>query len=148
VQTAAEAPHVHFAVLADRRNGVDRLTLIGTLDRSGQLLLEREVAELAHAGGALVLDLHNLVVVALDAVRSIRAMARRAKEAGWSLFIVHTRQSVREAFEGVGASDVLSADVSTALAGGGGDWSPISLPPLPGQRVNPTRLRVIEKQLT
>jgi hypothetical protein len=44
VQKAIEAPHVHFAVLGDRRNGVERLSLIGTLDRSTLTLLEDEVA--------------------------------------------------------------------------------------------------------
>jgi hypothetical protein len=100
VQKAIEAPHVPFAVLGDRRNGLDRLPLIGTLDRSTLTLLEDEVATVSHADGALVLDLHNLVD--------------------------------------------LSADVSAVLSPGDGGWESISLPPLPGQRVNTSRLRIVE----
>jgi anti-anti-sigma regulatory factor len=137
-----QKPRVGFAVLGDRRNGVDRLSLIGTLDRSTLTLLEDEVAGLSHTGGALVVDLHNLDAVELDAVRALQAMALRAARDGWSLFIVHSREPVRMAFERVGAADLLSADVSAVLSEGAGDWSPISLPPLPGQRVNITRLRL------
>jgi anti-anti-sigma regulatory factor len=138
----SETRRVHFAVLGDRRNGVDRLSLIGTLDRSTLMLLEEEVAGLSHTGGALVVDLHNLDEVDLDAVRALQAMALRAAGDGWSLFIVHCRQQVRETFERVGAADLLSADVSAILSEGAGDWLPISLPPLPGQRVNLRRLRL------
>lgn len=138
-----ETPHVRFAVLGDRRNGVDRLSLIGTLDRSTLRLLEDEVAGLSHTGGAIVVDLHNLDAVELDAVRALQAMALRAAGDGWSLFIVHCREPVRTAFERVGAADLLSADVSAVLSEGAGDWAPISLPPSPGQRVNIRRLRPV-----
>ena len=134
MQKAIEAPHVHCAVLGDRRNGVERLSLIGTLDRSTLTLLEDEVATLSHVDGALVLDLRNLVEVDVDAVRALMAMARRAAAASWLLFVVHCRGSVREAFVREGASDLISADVSTVLSPGDGAWESISLPPLPGQR--------------
>lgn len=133
MQTATDAPQVDFAILGDRRNGVDRLTLIGTLDRSNVPLFEHEVSGLSHAGGALVVDLHNLAAIEIDAVRALQATERRAYEGGWWLFVVHSRESVRRAFEDVGAADLLSADVSTVLAAGAGDWAPISLPPPPGK---------------
>jgi anti-anti-sigma regulatory factor len=136
----------HFALYGDRRNGVDRLTLIGTLDRTTFPLLEDEVTGLSHAGGALIVDLQNLETVEIDAVLALQAMAQRAFDDGWSLFIVHSREPVRRAFEAVGAADLLGADVSTLLSAGAGDWAPISLPPSPGQRVNTTRLRIVEKQ--
>jgi len=137
VQKAIEAPHVHFAVLGDRRNGVERLSLIGTLDRSTLTLLEDEVAAVSHVDGALILDLHNLVEVDPDAVRALMAMARRAAAASWLLFVVRCRGSVREAFVREGASDLISADVSTVLSPGDGAWESISLPPSPGQRGSP-----------
>jgi anti-anti-sigma factor len=146
VQMVTDVPDVPFAILADRRNGVDRLRLAGTLDRSSLPLVEHSVTELSRAGGALVLDLHNVDAVEINAVRALRAIARRADDAGGSLFIVHSREQVRDRFEGVGAGDLLSADVSADLAAGAGDWVPISLPPFPGQRVSTTRLRVIETQ--
>ena len=141
MQKAIEAPHVHFAVLGDRRNGIERLSLIGTLDRSTLTLLEEEVATVSHVDGALVLDLHNLVEVDVDAVRALMAMARRAAAASWLLFVVRCRASVREAFVREGASDLLSADVSTVLSSGDGGWESISLPPLPGQGAPRHRIR-------
>lgn len=146
MQRAIDAPHVHFAVLGDRRNGVERLSLIGTLDRSTVPLLESEVDGLSRAGGAVVLDLHNLDEVDIDAVCALGGMARRAVDEGWFLFIVHSRDLVRAALERDGAGGLLSADVSEVLSSGDGDWTPIPLPPLPGQRVNTTRLRIVEKQ--
>lgn len=147
MQTPTDAPHDDFAMLGDRRNGVDRLTLIGTLDRSTLPLLEHEVSGLSHAGGALVVDLHNLAAVEMDAVRALQAMEQRAYDDGWWLFIVHSRESVRRAFEDVGATDLLSADVSTVLAAGAGDWAPISLRrPSPAHRVDVRRLGIVEKQ--
>lgn len=143
-QKIVDAPHVHFAVLGDRRNGVERLSLIGTLDRSTVGLLEDEVDGLSHPDGALVLDFHNLDAVDTDAVRALEAMAVRAADAGRFLFLVHCREPVREALERDGAGGLLSDDVSEVLSSGDGDWTPISLPPLPGQRVNMTRLRIVE----
>lgn len=146
MQNAIDAPLVHFAMLGDRRNGVERLSLFGTLDRSTVLMLQREVDEVSHADGAVVLDLQNLDAVEIDAVRALQAMARSAADGGCLLFIVHSRESVREAFERDGAADLLSGDVSAILSSGDGDWAPIALPPAPGQRVNTTRLRIVEKQ--
>jgi anti-anti-sigma regulatory factor len=146
VQTTIDAPHVRFAVLGDRRNGVERLSLIGTLDRSTLPVLERDVEDVSHADGAVVLDLHNLDAVDLDAVRALQEIARRAADEGWLLFIVHGREPVREAFERDGAGDLLSADVSELLSSGDGDWSPISLPLAPGQFSSTTRLRLVEER--
>jgi len=146
VQNVIHAPHVHFAVLGDRRNGLERLSLIGTLDGSTVRILEREIDDVSHADGAVVLDLANLEIADIDAVRALEGLARRAVDEGWFLFIVHCRDPVREAFERDGGAGLLSADVSEVLSSGDGDWAPISLPPLPGQRLNTTRLRLVEKQ--
>lgn len=146
MQNTTEAPQVRFAVLSDRRNGVERLSLIGTLDGSTVALLEDEVSAVSHAGGALVLDLHNLDTVEIDAVRALEAIAKRAADEGWFLFIVHCRRPVRQVFERDGAAGLLSADVSAVLSDGAGDWAPISLPPSPGQSVNLTRLRLVGEE--
>lgn len=139
-----EPDGVRFAVVGDRRNGVDRLSLIGTLDRDTVALLESEVDGVAHAGGAVVLDLLNLASVELDAVRVLEAMARRAAEAGWLLFLVHCREPGLAVFERAGALGLLSADVSDVLSEGDGDWEPISLPPLPWHRERAPGLRILE----
>ena len=80
-----------------------------------------------------------------DAVRALEAMARSAADGGRLLFIVHGREPVREAFERDGTAHLLSGDVSEVLSSGDGDWAPITLPPLPGQRVNGIRL-LVERQ--
>ena len=133
MQNATDAaPHVHFAVLGERRNGIDRLSLLGSLDRSTIHLLEDEVAGVAHADGALVLDLHNLDAVDIGAVRALQEMARRAVVEGWLLFIVHSRESVREAFVREGPPISLCADVSAVLSPGDGDGRRSRCPPCPG----------------
>ena len=139
-----ELDGVRFAVVGDRRNGVDRLSLIGTLDRDTVVLLESEVDGVAHAGGAVVLDLLNLASVDIDAVRVLAAMARRAAEAGWLLFMVHCREPSLEMFERAGALGLLSTDVSDVLSAGDGDWEPISLPPQPVHRERTPGLRILE----
>ena len=144
MQLATEDRGARLAVLGERRNGVDRLSLIGTLDRSTVSLLEPEVGGVAHAGGAVVLDLRNLDAVDLDGVQSLEALATRAGDEGWFLFLVHCRDPVRHAFERDGAARLLSGDVSDALSAGDGDWTPISLPPLPGQRERAIRLRILD----
>jgi anti-anti-sigma regulatory factor len=143
---AIEPDDVRFAVVGDRRNGVDRLSLIGTLDRDSVVLLESEVDGVAHAGGAVVLDLLNLASVDLDAVRALVAMVRRVTDRGCLLFLVHAGDYDREAFDRVGALGVLSADVSEVLSAGAGDWEPISLPPLPWQRERTPGLRILESR--
>jgi anti-anti-sigma factor len=140
-----DEPSVRFAVLGDRRNGVDRLSLIGALDRSTVSALEAELDDVAHAGGAVVLDLHNLAWVDTGAVHVLQEIGRRASDAGWLLFIVNVQDPVQEAFERDGAGDLLSADVSDVLSTGDGDWAPISLPPLPGERTRMSRLRIVEQ---
>jgi anti-anti-sigma regulatory factor len=137
-----DVPDVPFAVLGDRRNGIDRLSLIGTLDSRTLSLLASELDDVAHADGAVVLDLHNLGSVDIEAIHALEKIGRRARGGGWLLFIVNVQDAVREAFERDGAGDLLSEDVSGVLSSGDGDWEPISLPP--GQRTRLTRLRIIE----
>jgi hypothetical protein len=120
-----EPEGVRFAVVGDRRNGVDRLSLIGTLDRDTVVLL-------------------NLAAVDLAAVRALEVMARVAAERGWMLFLVHCREPNLEVFERAGALDLLSTDVSDVLSAGDGDWEPISLPPPPWHRERTPGLRILE----
>ena len=144
MQYPTVTPAARLAVLGDRRNGVDRLSLIGALDGSTVSLLEAELDDVAHTGGAVVLDLHNLASVDLDAVEALQEIGRHAGDDGWLLFIVNVHEPVREAFERDGARDLLSEDVSGLLSSADGDWAPISLPPLPGERTRMTRLRIVE----
>jgi anti-anti-sigma regulatory factor len=146
VQNPTDELDGRFAVLGDRRNGVARLSLLGTLDRDSVVLLESEVDGVAHAGGAVVLDLLILETVDLNAVRALEAMARRATDEGWLLFLVRAPDHVRDEFDRVGALGLLSADVSEVLSEGDGDWESISLPPSPWQRARTPGRRTLRSR--
>jgi anti-anti-sigma factor len=144
VQQLIDIPEVPFSVHAHRRHGVVRLSLVGALDRRTVPKLESWLDDIAHAGGALVLDLHHLDSVDIEGVRALEETGRCAGEGGWLLFIVNVRPAVREAFERDCAGDLLCEDVLDLLASRDGDWAPILLPPLPGERTRMTRLRIVE----
>ena len=108
--------------------------------------LEDELEGVAHAGGALIIDLRELDSVDEDGVRVLEETASHAGQDGWWLFIVNSRGHVRDAFEQAGADLLLSdVDVSEVLASGDGEWSPTSLPPSPGER-KIRRLRVVRER--
>jgi anti-anti-sigma regulatory factor len=143
VQNRIDIPDPRFAVHGDRRNGVDRLSLVGELDRNNLFTFELELEGVAHAGGALIIDLRELDAVDGVGVHALERAAMQAGQDGWWLFIVNSRSLVREAFERAGVDMLLSdMDVSEVLASGDGEWSPTSLPPLPGER-KIRRLRVV-----
>lgn len=144
MQHPIHIPEVPFAVRGHRRNGVDRLSLVGALDGRTVSKLESALDDMAHAGGALVIDLHHLASIDIEAVRALEEIGRCADEGGWLLFIVNVQPRVREAFERDGAGDLLAEDVLDLLASADSDWAPISLPPLPGERTRMTRLRIVE----
>jgi anti-anti-sigma factor len=135
LQQAIEAPETRLAVRGGRRNGIDRLFLIGELDRSSVLMLESELVAVARKGGAVVIDLHELTSIDAWGLRALERAARRAGPDSWRLAIVNARGLVLEAFAEAGVERLVSGvDLSDLLDGGDGRWSPISLPPFPGQR--------------
>ena len=140
------AADVQLSVRHSRRNGIDRLSLVGALDHASILMLEDELNTLAHAGGALVIDLRGLTSIDRWGLHAIERTARRSNQEQPHLYIVNAHGPVVEAFEAAGIGDLLSgADLSDLLDEGDGEWSPISLPPLPGRRVD-RHLRVAEEQ--
>ena len=143
MQNRIDTPESRFIVRGDRRNGVDRLSLVGELDRDNVSTFEDKLEGVAHVGGALIIDLRDLEAVDPDGVRALEATAQHAGQDGWWLFIVNSRDQVRHAFELAGADMLLSeTDISDVLASGDGGWAPMSLPPLPGER-KIRRLRVV-----
>jgi anti-anti-sigma regulatory factor len=82
VQNPIDEPEPHFSVRGDRRNGVDRLTLVGELDRSSVAMLEGELEHVAHAGGALIIDLRDLDTVDEAGVLALEATAQQAGRYG------------------------------------------------------------------
>jgi anti-anti-sigma regulatory factor len=144
VQQPIDGAEFPFAVLGHRRNGVDRLSLLGALNDRTVSLLESVLDEIAHAGGATILDLHRLISVDIEAVHALEEIGRRAAEEDRLFFVVNVRDPVRQVFERGGAGDLLTEDLVDVLASGDGDWARISLPPLPGERTRMTRLRIAE----
>jgi len=135
VQQATEAPETRLAVRGGRRNGIDRLFLIGDLDRSSVLMLESELVAVAHKGGAVVIDLRELTSIDEWGLHALERAAGRAGPDSWRLAIVNARDLVLEAFVEAGVEHLVSGvDLSDLLDAGDGRWLPISLPPFPGQR--------------
>ena len=131
------APEVSFAISCSRRNGIDRLFLMGTLDHTSVLMLEGELDAVGREGGALVLDLGELTSVDRWGLHTLERVARRADADTSRLFIVNGHGPVLDAFEAAGIRDLINtSDLSDLLDAGDGEWFPISLPPLPGQRAS------------
>ena len=134
MQNPTGASTARLTIYADRRNGIDRLTLAGELDSSSVLLLEAELNAVTHPTGALILDLRALRSIDQWGVRAIERAARRADRREFRLFIVG-QGAVLDALEASCIRHLLSGvDLSDLLGSGDGMWAPISLPPLPGQR--------------
>jgi anti-anti-sigma regulatory factor len=138
---------VRFAVSRSRRNGIDRLSLVGALDRASVLTLEDELNSLTGTGGALVIDLRDLTSIDRWGLHTIERIARRSNGDDPHVFIVvDVNAPVADAFEAAGIGDLLGgADVSDLLDAGDGEWSPISPPPLPGRRAG-RRLHAAEER--
>ena len=126
-------PDLPFAITCSRRNGIDRLSLVGTLDHSSVLILEGELDALGPEGGALVVDLRGLASIDRWGLHTLERVARASDPDTSALYIVNGRGPVLEAFEAAGMGHLLAGtDLSDLLDAGDGEWSPISLPPLPG----------------
>lgn len=131
----ASAEDTRFTIRGARRNGIDRLFLIGDLDRSGVLLLESELVGMAYENCALVLDLRDLASIDRWGLRTLERAMQRARRRTWRLSIVNGRGPVRDAFDRAELAHLLSGStLSDLLDAGDGEWSPVSLPPLLGQR--------------
>lgn len=140
------APDLGFAITRSRRNGIDRLCLAGALDHSSVLLLEGELNAVDREGGALVLDLGALVSIDRWGLHTLERVARRMEPSAARCFLVNGFGAVLDAFEMAGIGDLLNgADVSDLLDWGDGEWSPISLPPLPGRRAD-RRFEVADRE--
>jgi anti-anti-sigma factor len=144
VLNAGSAADFGFTITRSRRNGIDRLCLVGTLDHSSVLMLEGELNAVGREGGALVLDLEALTSIDRWGLHTLERVARLSALRHSQLVIVNGHGSVLDAFETAGMGDLLSgSDLSDLLSEGDAEWSPISLPPFLGRRAaaNPRSLR-------
>lgn len=145
-QNPSSAPEGHFDVHGERRNGIDRLFLVGELDHASVLLLEGQLNAIVHAEGALILDLRDLTSIDRWGLHALDRAAKRADQGALRLFIVNGHGSVLDAFEAAGIGHLLNGtDVSDLLDSGDGASSPISPPPLLGQRAG-VGLRIAEER--
>jgi anti-anti-sigma regulatory factor len=127
LQQSTAVDETRFAVRASRRNGIDRLFLIGELDRTSVLVLERELLGVAHAGGAVILDLRDLTTIDRWGLRTLERAAQRAGPSAWRLSIINGRGLVLDAFEKAGIDHLLSGpSLPDLLDGGDGEWTAIS----------------------
>jgi len=127
VQESTAVDETRFAVRASRRNGIDRIVLIGELDRTSVLVLERELLGIAHAGWAVILDLRDLTSIDRWGLRTLERAAQRAVPSSWRLSIINGRGPVLDAFEEAGIDHLLSGpNLPELLDGGDGEWSAIS----------------------
>jgi anti-anti-sigma factor len=144
VQNPSSAAEGRFAVRGDRRNGIDRLSLVGELDHGNVLMLEGELNAFARAEGALIVDLRGLTSIDRWGLHALERAAKRAGQGALRLAIVNGRGRVLRAFKAAGFGHLLSgSDVSELLDPSNGAWSPVSLPPLLGQRGSE---RIVEEQ--
>jgi anti-anti-sigma regulatory factor len=135
VATPRVAPSEGFSIRGDRRCGIDRLSLVGALDRSSVLVLESELTRFDRAQGALILDLRLLTSIDEWGLRALDRATQRASGDAFRLAIVNGSGPVTDVFEAAGVGHLLSGtDVSDLLESGDAAWSPISLPSFLGQR--------------
>jgi anti-anti-sigma regulatory factor len=135
VQQPSNAPEARFVIRGFRRNGIDRLFLIGDLDRDSVLMLEAELNAVRRTGGALILDLAELSSIDRWGLHTLERAARPVDTGARSPSIVNCHGPVRATFEEAGLTSILSdTDLTDLLEVAGGAWSPVSLPPLLGRR--------------
>ena len=121
-----------FAIRAERRNGVARISAIGELDLRTVPLLERAIEAVDQLDPAtVVLDFRGLRFVDSTGVHSILRAHIRATENGSVLVVVNTSESVRKVFELTRTEHLLKAafshDPSVAPKDAPG-WLPIAIP--------------------
>jgi anti-anti-sigma regulatory factor len=104
----SSAPEVRFAISSSRRAGIDRLFLVGDLDRSSVLMLEGELNAVARAGRALILDLRELTSIDRWGLHTLERVARGSGLGPRRLSLVHCHGPVLDAFEAAGLDDLLS----------------------------------------
>jgi anti-anti-sigma regulatory factor len=111
------------------------MVLAGVLDRSSVLELESELSAIMRTPVALILDLRGLRSIDRWGIHALDGATNHADRCGSRLFIVG-QGLVLLALQAAGIRRLLSgSDMSDLLESDGGAWTPVSLPPLPEQRI-------------
>jgi anti-anti-sigma factor len=122
-----------FAIRAERRDGVARISAMGELDLRTVPLLERALEAVDQLQPArLVLDFRELSFVDSTGVHAVLRAHIRATENGSVLVVVNSSESVRKVFELTRTEHVFEAtisdDPSAASFEEGPGWLPIAIP--------------------
>jgi anti-anti-sigma factor len=146
MQQPGSAPDTTFVIRGDRRIGIVRLFVSGTLDAFTAAIFERELNAVVHPGGALILDLGDMIAIDGSGLAALERVALRADRDAWRLAIVNSNEAVRRFFEMNGDDHVVSStDVSHLLDAGIGEWSPIPLPSYLGRPQRRARLTLADR---
>jgi anti-sigma B factor antagonist len=119
-----------FAVRAERRNGVARISAIGELDMRTVPLLERALEAVDQLKPArVVLDFSELSFVDSTGVHAILRAHIRATENGGVLVVMNSSESVRKVFQLTRTEHLFEGAISDSVAPqGASGWLPIAIP--------------------
>jgi anti-anti-sigma factor len=121
-----------FAIRAERRNGVARISAIGELDLRTVPLLERALEAVDQLEPArVILDFRELSFVDSTGVHAILRAHTRATENGGVLVVMNSSESVRRVFELTRTEHVFEAVLShdpSVVPEDAPGWLPIAVP--------------------
>jgi anti-anti-sigma factor len=132
-----------FAVRLESRNGIQRLFLIGQLDRVSVALFRHEVDGFS-LEDALIVDLRYLTFLDLTGLRAIDGFLQRTVRPGSQAHLVNATDRVRATFVSAGKGRFLNPDATTEVV----DLSGVEPWARPARRVrrtmHPARLTIDE----
>ena len=119
-----------FAVRAERRNGVARISAMGELDMRTVPLLERALEAVDHLKPArVILDFSELSFVDSTGVHAIVRAHIRATEKGGVLVVMNSSESVRKVFQLTRTEHLFEGAISDSVAPqDASGWLPIAIP--------------------
>jgi anti-anti-sigma factor len=103
-----------FAVRLESRNGIQRLFLIGALDRVSVALFRHEVDGFS-LEDALIVDLRYLAFLDMTGLRAIDGFLQRTVRPGSQAHLVNATARVRATFVAAGKGRLLNPDATAAV---------------------------------
>jgi anti-anti-sigma factor len=132
-----------FAVRLESRNGIQRLFLIGQLDRASVALFRHEVDGFS-LEDALIVDLRYLTFLDTTGLRAIDGFLQRTVRPGSQAHFVNATARVRATFVSAGKGRFLNPDATTEVVdlSGAEPWARPIHPVR--RRMHPARLTIDE----
>ena len=103
-----------FAVRLESRNGIERLFLMGALDRVSGALFRHEVDGF-NLEDALIVDLRHLSFLDMTGLRAIDGFLQRTVRPGSQAHLVNATARVRATFVSAGKGRLLNPDATAAV---------------------------------